>query len=124
MNYSELIAKLITLSEMLDEYEGGNFKWSEEAATAREAADALQALELAPDVKAAITMCLAHYGNDPRVEPLRRLQAMGRVPMTEEQRRAWLPVGLLTTEELYYFRGLRDAEAFHNIKPPESKVSG
>ena len=48
MNYSELIAKLITLSEMLDEYEGGNFKWSEEAATAREAADALQALERVP----------------------------------------------------------------------------
>ena len=48
MNYSELIAKLITLSEMLDEYEGGNFKWSEEAATAREAADALKALERVP----------------------------------------------------------------------------
>ena len=54
MNYSELIAKLITLSEMLDEYEGGNFKWSEEAATAREAADALQALERVPDVEALI----------------------------------------------------------------------
>ena len=46
--HTELIARLRALSEMLDEYEGGNFKWSEEAATAREAADALQALERVP----------------------------------------------------------------------------
>ena len=46
--HTELIAKLIALSEMLDEYEAGGFKWSEEAATARDAADALQALERVP----------------------------------------------------------------------------
>lgn len=38
---------------------------------------------ISPDVKASLEMVLAHYGNDPRVEPLRRLQALERVPMTE-----------------------------------------
>ena len=33
-----------------------------------------EADKLPPDVKAAIEMCLAHYGNDPRVEPLRTFQ--------------------------------------------------
>lgn len=58
--HSELIAKLIALSEMLDEYEGGNFKWSDEAATAREAADALQALERVPMTEEQI-MDMARY---------------------------------------------------------------
>ena len=62
MNPSELIARLRDLSKMLDEYEGGNFKWSEEAATAREAADALQALERVPMTDAELIDILTPIG--------------------------------------------------------------
>jgi len=100
--HTELIAKLIALSEMLDEYEAGGFKWSEEAATARDAADALQALERVPMTEE-VALKIAH----------RRATTYTHRSDPHYSGYAFVPYTLMDF--------VRDLEAHHSITPPESK---
>ena len=122
MSNSELIARLQRIADWFDLHD--EFSFSEEPATIRKAADALQAVEpseldkTADNNKVICPNCCHQFTAIP-VNVQTRLQALERVPMTEQQA-AKMARNMHTWPEKIE-EVIRATEAHHGITPPESK---